>query len=57
MDLNTIVWIVGLCLALQCHHGDQLLALGSVESGQGAQQSTFMEKKIEAMVVEAELIS
>ena len=27
MDLNTIVWHVGLCLAMQRHHGDQLLSL------------------------------
>ena len=29
MDLHTMVWTVGLCLALQWHHGDQLLSLGT----------------------------
>ena len=29
MDLHTMVWNVGLCLALQRHHGDQLLSLGA----------------------------
>ena len=35
MDLHTIVWTVGLCLALQRHYGDHLLSLGAEDSGQG----------------------
>jgi len=56
MDLNTMVWIAGLCLALQRHHGDQLFSLGAEDSGQGAQRSTSMEEEIEVMVGEAERI-
>ena len=33
MDLNTMVWNVGLCLVLQWHHGDRLLFLGAKNSG------------------------
>ena len=56
MDLHTMVWTVGLCLSLQRHCGDQWLSLGAENSGQGAQQSTFMEEGIHAMVGEAERI-
>ena len=33
MDLHTMVWTVGLCLALQWYHGHQLLSLGAEDSG------------------------
>ena len=36
MDLNTLVWTVGLCFALQRHCGDQLLSLKAEDCGQGA---------------------
>ena len=52
-----MVWTVGLCLALQRHHDDQLLSMGAEDSGQGARRSTFMEEGIEAMVGEVEQIS
>ena len=56
MDLHTMVWTVSLCLALQRHHGDQLLSLGAEDSGQGVQRSTPMEDGIEVVVGEAERI-
>ena len=56
MDLHTMMWTVSLCLALQRHHGDQLLSLGAEDSGQGAQRSTFMEDEIEVVVGKAERI-
>ena len=52
-----MVWILGLCLALQRHNCDQLLSLGAEDSGHGAQQSTSMREKIEAMVGKAKRIS
>ena len=48
MDLYTMVWTVGLGLALQLHIGDQLLPLGAKDLGQGAQPSTSMEQGIKA---------
>ena len=54
MDLHTMVWTVGLCLALQRHRGDQLLSLGAEDSGQGAQRSTSMEEGVEAKAEGAE---
>ena len=56
-ELQTMVWTVGLCLALQRHHGDHLLFLGAVDYGQGAQQSTSMEEGIGIMVGKTEQIS
>ena len=56
MDLHTMVWTVSLCLALQWHHGHQLLSLGVDDSGKGAQRSTSMEEGIEVVVGEAERI-
>ena len=56
MDLHTIVWTFSLCLALQQHHGDQLLYLGAKDFGQGAQRSTSMKEGIEVVVGEAERI-
>ena len=57
MDLNTMVWIVSLCLALQRHHGDQLLSLRAKNSDKGEQRSTYMKKEFEVMAGEAEQIS
>ena len=56
MDLHTMVWTNSICLALQRHHGDQLLSLRIEDFGQGAQQSTSMKEGIEVMVGEAEQI-
>ena len=56
MDLHTMVWSVGLCLALQRHHGDHLLSLGAEDYGQGTQRSTFMEEGIGVMVGKAKRI-
>ena len=36
MDLNTLVWIIGICCAVQHRHRDQLLAVGTQSNGQGA---------------------
>ena len=46
MNLNTLVWTIGLCLALQRHRGDQLLSLGAKHSSQGAHWSISMEERI-----------
>ena len=51
-----MMWIVGLCLALQRHHGNQLLSLGVEDSSEGAPRSTSIEEGIEVMVGEAEQI-
>ena len=32
MNINTMVWTIGLSLALQWYHGDQLLSLGAEDS-------------------------
>lgn len=47
MDLNVMVWAIGLCLAIQRHRGDHLLSLGAESSGQGAEQSTFTKDENE----------
>ena len=39
MDLNSIVWIIGICLAAQQHMDDQLLPLRAENNGQGAMKS------------------
>ena len=52
-----MVWIVGLCLALQRHHGDHLLSLGVEDYSQGAQRSISMKEEIGVMVGEADRIS
>ena len=57
MDLNTMVWTVGLFLALQWHHGDMLLSLGREDFGQGAQQFTSMKDEIDDMVGKTKRIS
>ena len=57
MDLHTMVWTVGLSLALQRHQADHLLSLRAEDYGQGAQRSTFMEEEIRVMIREAERIS
>ena len=51
-----MVWTISLCLALQRHHGDQLLSLGAEDSGQGAQRSTSMKDGIDVVVREAKQI-
>jgi len=38
MDLNSIVWIIGICLAAQQRMDDQLLPLRAENNGQGAME-------------------
>ena len=38
MDLNSIVWINGICLATQQRMDDQLLSLRAKSNGQGAME-------------------
>ena len=56
MDLHTMVWIVDLCLALQRHHGDQLLSLGVEDSSQMTKRFTSIKEGIEVMIEEAKRI-
>ena len=56
MDIHTMVWTVGLRLALQWHHGDHFLSLGVDNYGQGTQRSISMEEGIDVMVGEVDLI-
>ncbi|HEY9806811.1 MAG TPA: DNA cytosine methyltransferase [Candidatus Obscuribacterales bacterium] len=43
MDLNTLVWVFGICLAIQQHHDGHLLALRSESNGQGAVEPKLTE--------------
>lgn len=36
MDLNTLVWVVGICLVVQQHHDGHVLLLRAESNGQGA---------------------
>ena len=57
IDLNAMVWTIGLCLALQRHRGDPLLSLEAEDSSKGAQWSTSMEEGRHFMVRLAKQIS
>ena len=56
MDLNTMVWIAGLCLALQRHHGNQLLSLGQMILIRGHSGPHSWKRALKVMVGEAERI-
>ena len=43
MDLNTLVWILGMCLAVQQHHRGHLLAVRPQSNGQGAVMPNLTE--------------
>jgi hypothetical protein len=43
IDLNTLVWVFGICLAVQRHHDGHLLTLRSESNGQGAVEPKLTE--------------
>ena len=43
IDLNTLVWVLGMCLAIQDHHDDRLLALRIETIGQRAMKPKLSE--------------
>jgi hypothetical protein len=43
IDLNTLVWVFGICLAVQRHHDGHLLTLRSKSNGQGAVEPKLTE--------------
>ena len=43
IDLNTLVWVFGICLAVQHHYDDYLLVLKTEINGQGIVESKLCE--------------
>jgi len=43
MDLNTLVWVIGMCIAVQQHRRGHLLALRPESNGQGAVEPKLTE--------------
>jgi hypothetical protein len=53
MDLNSMVWIIGICLAAQQYFHDQLLTLRAEDNGQGAME---LQSKFHMEVNDAEAL-